>query len=263
MPAHSLFPDQRGGRLPRPVAHIKIACAILFVSAAIVPGAVDAAQLRVEPILVELTVPTVAGTLTLRNDEDVEVAVQTRVFRWSQSGGRENLEPATEVVASPPVVKLAPHADYTVRIVRTSKQPVHGEESYRVVVDQLPDPQRQRQAGAVNILVRQSIPVFFRASQLTKADVSWSLARQGGSLVVTVSNGGDERLRIASLRLRDAAGATIDFGNGLLGYSLGRSSIGFVATNPPHGFGAAGRVTIAAETNNGPIRTTAALQIQR
>jgi P pilus assembly chaperone PapD len=81
--------------------------------------------------------------LTLRNDEDTEVTVQTRVLRWSQNAGKETLEPTPDVVASPPAVTLAPGADYVVRVVRVSKQPVHGEESYRVIVDQLPRTGRQ------------------------------------------------------------------------------------------------------------------------
>ena len=74
------------------------------------PGPSFAAQLRVQPVLLELDAPAAAATLTLRNDEDAEIAVQTRVFIWRQSGGAETLEPTTDVVASPPTVKLAPGA---------------------------------------------------------------------------------------------------------------------------------------------------------
>jgi fimbrial chaperone protein len=237
--------------------------AILVVTSFIHAGSGLAAQLSVEPVLLELNAPTATGTLTLRNDEDVEATVQTRVFRWSQIQGIENLEPTTDVVASPPAVRLAPHSDYTVRVVRTATQPVGGEESYRVIVDQLPNIRRQSPL-AINILIRQSIPVFFRSAQLTRANVSWSLAYERGKIVVTATNSGDERLRIASLRLRDATGSTINFGNGLVGYVLGRSSMSFTATSPPRGFAAGGPVSINAESNNGPVHAAAALlQIRR
>jgi fimbrial chaperone protein len=235
---------------------------IVFIACSIHAGAAFAAQLTVQPVMLELNAPAAAGTLTLRNDENVEVAVQTRVFRWSQVNWIEELETTTDVVASPPAVKLAPHSDYTVRVVRISKQPVRGEESYRIIVDQLPNarPHAQR---AINILIRQSIPVFFRAVQVTRASVSWSLAYEGGKVIVSANNSGDERLRIASLRLRDASGATINFGNGLVGYVLGRSSIRFIADKFRPGFGAAGTVSITAESNNGPIHAVAPLQIRR
>jgi P pilus assembly chaperone PapD len=119
----------------------------LFVALILTPllsaSIASAAQLRVEPVSLELGAPAAAGILTLRNDDDVEVTAQTRVFRWSQSAGKETLEPTTDVVASPPTVTLSPHADYVVRVVRVTKQPVQGEENYRVFVDQIPQPPKQ------------------------------------------------------------------------------------------------------------------------
>jgi fimbrial chaperone protein len=183
------------------------------------PAIAFAAQLRVEPVLLEMNAPTAAGTLTLRNDQDSEVTIQTRVLRWSQTAGKETLEATTDVVASPPAIALAPGADYVVRVVRVSKQPVRGEESYRVIIDQLPNVRRQ-QARAVNLLIRQSIPVFFRGGELNPPNISWSMSSEAGKLVLVANNAGDERMRIASLRLKDASGNTIFFGNGLVGYSL-------------------------------------------
>jgi fimbrial chaperone protein len=223
-------------------------------------SAASAAALQVEPVLLEMTAPSIAGTLNLRNDADIDVAVQTRVFRWSQSDGHESLEATSDVVVSPPIVTLAPRADYTVRVVRVTKTPLRGEESYRVLVDQLPDP-RGLAKSTVNILIRQSIPVFFKALRTIPPGVAWSLRLAGGRLLIGGSNSGDERMRVASLQLRDAAGTTVSFGNGLAGYVLGRSSMNFIIPNPPHGFGAQGTVSIAAESNNGPVHATAPLQI--
>lgn len=222
------------------------------------PGALRAAQLRVEPVVLEMNAPTAAGALTLRHDEDADVVVQTRIMRWSQADGKETLEPTADVVASPPSVKLSPGADYVVRVVRVAKTPVRGEESYRVIVDQLPNPRRQP-ARAVNLLIRHSIPIFFRNPQLSASNVAWSLSQEGERLAVVATNNGDERMRIASLRLRDASGKMISFGNGLVGYSLGRSSMRWLAPSYPRGFGVGGPVSIVAETEKGPVNATAQL----
>jgi fimbrial chaperone protein len=237
-------------------ASIIVAIAYTFASVA------EATQLRVEPVLLELNAPAAAGALTLRNDGDVAVAVQTRIYRWSQVAGRESLDPTTDVVASPPIVTLAPHADYTVRIVRTLNQPVHGEESYRILVDQLPDARRETQSS-VAIVIRQSIPIFVRAPQVSKATVSWSLTQDRDGIAVTADNAGDERLRIASLRLRDTAGSTVGFGDGLVGYVLGRSSMRFTVPKPPAGFGVRGPVLITAMSQTGTIRAEVPLQLRR
>jgi len=211
-----------------------------------------AAQLHVEPVLLELSAPAAAGVLTLRNDDDVEAVVQTRVVRWSQSNGSDVLEPATDVVASPPLVTLAPHADYVVRVVRVSKQPVRDEESYRVIVDQLPTA-RGWQNRSVNVLIRQSIPVFFRVRDLRPTRVLWTTRHEANKLVLTASNAGNEHLRIASLRLRNSAGVTISFGNGLAGYVLGQSFKSWTIPNHPTGFDTKGSVSVMAESDKGPV----------
>ncbi|WP_050043849.1 molecular chaperone [Bradyrhizobium sp. LTSPM299] len=215
-----------------------------------------AAQLHVEPVLLELGAPVAAGVLTLRNDDDVEAVVQTRVVRWSQSNGNDVFEPATDVVASPPSVTLAPRTDYVVRIVRVSKQPVAAEENYRVIVDQLPSAVRQ-QNRSVNVLIRQSIPVFFRAREFRPASVSWTLRREANKLVLTASNAGSEHLRIASLRVRNSAGATISYGNGLAGYVLGQSAKSWILPSHPAGFDVRGSMSIVAESNKGPVSAIA------
>jgi fimbrial chaperone protein len=216
----------------------------------------SATQLHVEPVLLELTAPTAAGVLTLRNDDDVEAVVQTRVVRWSQSNGSDVLVPATDVVASPPSVTLAPGTDYVVRIVRVSKQPVRDEESYRVIVDQLPSAVG-RQNRSVNVLIRQSIPVFFRLRDVRPASVSWTVRHEANKLVLTASNAGGAHLRIASLRLRNSAGTTISYGNGLAGYVLGQSSKSWILPNHPAGFDIRGSVSIAAESDKGPVSAIA------
>lgn len=221
-----------------------------------------ATQLHVEPVLLEMNAPAAAGSLTLHNEEGSEVAVQTRILRWSQRDGTEALVPTTDVVVSPPTIKLAPGSDNIVRVVRVSKQPINGEESYRVIVDQLPD-LRARQGRAVNILIRQSIPVFFRNPQLSPPNVAWSYHHEGGKLIVAASNGGDERLRIASLRLRDEAGESVFFGNGLVGYVLGHSSMNWSFPTPPKAFGMSGSVSVAAQSDKGPVNAVATIRDRR
>jgi len=82
-------------------------------------------------------------------------------------------------------------------------------------------------------------------------------------MAITANNAGDERLRIASLRLRDTAGSTVGFGDGLVGYVLGKSSMRFIVTKPPAGFGVRGPVIITAMSQTGAIRAEAPLQLRR
>jgi fimbrial chaperone protein len=213
-----------------------------------------AATLQVEPVLIDVTAPGAASTITLRNEGAAPINVQVRVFRWSQADGKENLEPTDDVVASPPAVTLAPKTNYVARIVRVTKRPISGEESYRILVDQLPDVSQQR-TNTVNLLVRYSIPVFFGASERSNPVVAWTVAVSGNKVKITARNDGERRIRIASLSIRDAKGKTVSFGTGLVGYVLGKSSVGWTA--PGAGFAADGSISVTAQSDNGPVNAVA------
>jgi fimbrial chaperone protein len=144
-----------------------------------------AASLRIAPVLVDLSAPTAATTLRIWNDAKRPANVQVRIFQWSQNGGKDVFTPATAVVVSPPITKLESGGENMIRIVRTSKAPVRGEESYRVVIDELPQA-ANRQAGTVDLVVRHSIPVFFSSGSSTGAEPSWSVRRLKGGYEVNL-----------------------------------------------------------------------------
>src|SRR6266481_5415488 len=102
------------------------------------------ASLQVVPVSIEVPAPGATATLKLRNEGPAPINAQIRVFRWSQANGEEKLEPTDDVVASPPMASLAPKADYVVRLVRVTKRPLSEGESYRLLVDELPDAKTPR-----------------------------------------------------------------------------------------------------------------------
>ena len=97
------------------------------------------ASLRVQPLSVEVTSPSQSTSITLQNNGSEVLSLQLRVFDWSQENGEDRLAPTNEVVASPPVARIAPGSSYTVRIARTSgAAAADAEESYRLWIDELP-----------------------------------------------------------------------------------------------------------------------------
>jgi fimbrial chaperone protein len=215
------------------------------------PGAMlHAASLEVAPVLVEVPAPGVSSIVKLRNQGTKPINAQIRIFRWTQNNGADVLTPTDDVAASPPAVSLKPATDYTVRIVRTTKEPVVQEEAYRLLVDELPEA-TQGAAATVNIELRYSIPVFFTVpgapSKLT-FDLQRSLKP-----MITVSNAGDCRVRLAKLKFTDGRGLVANFGDGLAGYVLGHSTRTFDVPASAKGFGMGGIVQMSAVTDAGPI----------
>lgn len=228
--------------------------AIIFLNFGLLSEAFPA-SLSVSPVIIDLTAPTATANIRLLNSGDKLINVQMRVFRWSQSGGIETLTPTTDVVASPPISHLKPGSENIVRIVRISKTVPNGEESYRLIVDELPNVAPRRSA-TVNLVIRHSIPVFFSKPDIADAAVSWRVTRQSDSYKVTLANKGAKRLRIADIALNNLNGKVIAHQKGLIGYVLSGSTVSFnipiTRSHKPNS-----SLTISATTETGTVRIRA------
>jgi fimbrial chaperone protein len=216
-----------------------IVAAVLFCSAR-----AEAASLSVLPITVDVVTPATTATVTVRNGESRPLAAQIRVFRWTQVDGQDRLDPTEDVVASPPVVTINGGADYIVRLERTAGQEIGGEEAYRVVVDELPNPNRQRN-GSVALVLRYLIPAFFFSADATQPKLVWSLAHRGGATLLQAANSGDKRIQIVDLKL----GASM-VSKGLAGYVLGHSTRSWVV---PAGSVLTNAAVVSASSDHGAI----------
>ena len=216
----------------------------------------SAASLQVMPINIEVLAPGAASTVTLSNQGGDIVNAQIRVFKWVQQDGQDQLVPTKDVVASPPAIKLTQAAKGVVRVVRLGKTPAAGEESYRLVVDEVPPPPKPGQVG-VGFTVRYSIPVFFSAAG-ADSKLAWKATFTKGQLRLVADNSGSRHVRVASLQIVDGKGAAKTVVPGLAGYVLGNSwklwqlKVKSVA--------AGGTIKIKAESDNGPIE--ASVQVQ-
>lgn len=224
-----------------------------LVLAAFMASDAAAASLRVAPVMLQMEAPRQAASLTVRNDGATAINVQARIFRWRQVNGEDVLEPTSDVVVSPPIASLTPGAENVIRVVRVRKDAPVGEESYRVLVDELPDPARAR-AGAVTLVVRHSIPVFFTAPGAPPS-VDWRAAREDGAIRLTARNAGGRHLRIANLSLA-ADGLALGEKRGLVGYVLSGAEVSWVI--PVTRRGSSGPISLTAESGMGRFDAIAA-----
>lgn len=215
-----------------------------------------AASFQATPVNVEIQAPGSSANVTIKNEANAPLNAQIRVFRWSIVDGQEKLEPATELVASPPMALVAAKSDQIIRLVRVAKTPVAGEETYRIFVDEIPDP-AQRKANQIGIALRYSIPVFVMPSTPSDPQLNWTVERSGGETYVAATNSGGRRMKISSLHVKDASGASISLGEGLNGYVLARSRMRWVLPTKAQKLGLNGPVVISARGDDGPINAQA------
>jgi fimbrial chaperone protein len=222
----------------------------------------QASSLQVAPVLVEVTLPAAASSLRLRNFGTKPITAQVRMFRWSQQNGLDHLAETRDVVASPPFVEIGADAAQLVRIVRVSKQPLDAEESYRLLIDEIPERPSARASG-VDFAVRYSIPVFFAGAAVRSAPLVWSVEQRADRLTVTASNPGSRRVRVAALRVSDPQGKMVAFGDGLAGYVLGGATAQWSIEGKLTHAAVGSVVAISANTDNGPLQATGIVRTPR
>jgi fimbrial chaperone protein len=235
----------------------KIFLRLVLLPCCFAAGSASAASLEVAPVLLQVTSPGAATTVTLRNSGAHPIATQTRVFRWIQEGGNERLEPTADVVASPPAAELRPGQDYVVRVVRLAQKPVEGEEAYRLLIDELPEVSHR--PLTVNFVVRHVLPLFFDASDSSAPEAAWRVTQKGRNVTLTATNAGDRRIRLAEVKIGNGA-KSVSFGPGLAGYALGHSSMSWTAAASGPALPSGAKVTITGQTEEGPFDVQAVVQ---
>ncbi|MGH6819739.1 MAG: fimbrial biogenesis chaperone [Methylocella sp.] len=218
-----------------------------------------ASSLQVTPVRIQVELPAAASTITVSNPGDTPLSAQLRVFKWTRINGKDTLEATKNVVASPPLARLAPGQPYVVRIIRVSKTPIDGEETYRLLVDEIPNPRASVPSFGPRFAIRQSIPVFF-TDPAAAPKLSWVAIVNNGRLLLKARNEGGRRVRISALNVTNESGASLGYGDNFIGYVFGRSSEQWTAAVPAKGFAPGGTITILAQGDNGPIKATAKIQ---
>ncbi|MBB6428171.1 fimbrial chaperone protein [Sphingopyxis sp. JAI128] len=204
---------------------------------------------------IDLPAPAATSIVRVWNDGPKPVTIQVRIFRWTQQGGEDQYEASDAVVASPPFAVVPVGGENLIRVVRTAKAPTTGEESYRLIVDELPLDGGER-ANGIDFAVRHSIPVFFTPTARGEPALSWNVERREKGYLVTARNDGPRHARIANLRLSGGDGQVAAQQGGLVGYVLGHSvARWFVGGKPAAG----DTLRIDAETRTGPVHATASL----
>lgn len=237
---------------------IAVLTAMLTVAAALPAWS---GSLQISTTTLEVAAPGMATSMQLHNTGSTPINVQIRAYEWSQAEGAEQLSDTDRLVASPPFATIAPGRESTVRIVRTSVRPDRPEDSFRLLVDELPAGRTNEGLG-IRFTVRYSLPVFFSSATSRPAALAWKAAAVRGEVRLTAINGGERRTRLAGLRVIGADGSTIAERPGLVGYVLGRSSMSW-SLLASHAAAIRQTVVLHASTDSGPINVPIALATTR
>ena len=212
--------------------------------------AASAASIHVKPTTVNLAPGQAAATITITNEGDKPLNAQVRVFGWDQQQNKDVLGATDKLVASPPATTLAAGQSQSIRLVRVDKAAPTSEETYRLVVDEIPDKTDVTQVG-VSVQMRYSIPVFVMPKAgMKQADLTVTAQVSGNSLTVSARNRGEAHAQAANLSVVYAGNVTVPVVNGLLGYILPGKNMQWTVNLPADAI-AKGKPTGVTATFNG------------
>lgn len=180
-----------------------------------------AAGLQIAPVSLTIAADKKADEVWLRNAGTETVHAQVRVYRWSQDQGEDVLTPDNNVVASPPMVQVAPGQEQLVRLVRIGPMaaPAAIERTYRLLIDELPIKKAKSKVG-LDFVFRYSVPVFITGTAPAKPQLEWSVQNTSGRAWLLVKNSGTSHSQLASLEFTPPGGKTVMVASGLAGYVL-------------------------------------------
>jgi fimbrial chaperone protein len=94
----------------------------------------------VTPVRIYLAPKDRATAITVQNDGDEEIVMQADIYTWKQKpGGEDDLALSEDLVLSPPILKIAPHARQVVRLAMVSAPKADRQLTYRLIVREIPE----------------------------------------------------------------------------------------------------------------------------
>ena len=178
-------------------------------------------RVTVAPLRLEMDGETTSTILRVANPSQRKIGVQLRIFAWSQENGEDIYTPTGDMRVSPSIITIEPGATQIFRVMRRPGASA-GEQRFRAVIDQLPDPELVAN-GVSQARIRFTLPIFVNRSTARPAQLAWSI--NGNHL--TVANSGEQTARMVNLSLTDSAGNPVKLAGNGLHYLMGGQTTGW------------------------------------
>lgn len=223
------MPPIRPSRTLRALAALalggSLASGLIAAPAALSAPSETGAGLAITPLRVEIDDANRGATVMLTNTSVRTLAVQTRLFAWSQASGEDVYAPSSDLTISPSITSIPPGETQIVRVLRMGPA-TPGEKRYRLIVDQLPDPTLEKN-GEAEARIRFSLPLFLDRAKTPPAQLDWRIGARG----IELANNGGATARIVQIEVKTAAGTPVPVERNALRYVLGNSTIAWPMGN--------------------------------
>jgi fimbrial chaperone protein len=174
----------------------------LAVAMCLLVAEAGAGSFQVNPIRIEMTKGATTTAITVRNDGEDAIVIQSSVVGWSQENGQEIYAPTTEALVTPPIMTVPPGSEQIVRVgLRRAPDPQR-ELTYRVYLQEVPPPPKPGFTG-LQVALRVGLPVFVAPTAPGVRRLEWSAQiRPDGTIVLAAQNTGNAHVQVTDFELR-------------------------------------------------------------
>jgi len=171
-------------------------------------GLAQAGSFSVNPVRVTLSASQTVAAVTVRNEGTEPTVVQLETSSWSQSDGQNVLVPSTEILATPPILTIAPGTSRIIRVGLRRAPDAQRELTYRLFLREVPPPTPLAQALRVALLI--SMPIFVDPPHKPAPEIHWRAVRtKDGQIRVHARNSGTAHVQLGQLDVALAADGKI------------------------------------------------------
>lgn len=185
---------------------LRVAAAVLAAASTLAVPAARASEFAVSPVRAELKPGALSETITVTNSGTTRMRLAVRVMAWTQDAQGQDVYTQTgDLVYFPRQMDLEPGAKRLVRV--GAKAPATGtERSYRMFIEEQPDPSAAPARAQVAVYFRFGVPVFLRPAAVRTDLVISEPVLQRGKLSLQVRNEGNVHARLLRLKVEDGSG---------------------------------------------------------
>lgn len=157
----------------------------------------EAASLTVAPVRLQLSAARPYTVLRITNNGSESVTLHARAFRWSFDAKDEVLTATDDMILNPPMVTLRPKAAQVMRIGLRSRMESSVEETYRVILEEVPAAKTQVEGAQISTILKMSIPVFATPRRAVAPKLEWTAHRDAnGAVTIAAANHGEAHVQI-------------------------------------------------------------------
>jgi fimbrial chaperone protein len=155
-----------------------------------------AASFSVEPTRIFLkNSPQIA--LKVGNAGESEVFVQSELMAWVQQDEKDVYTTSRDILVSPPMFKIPPGGEQTVRVRLMRGDTSKLERAYRLFLQEVP--QSQSNQSMVSTTLKMGVPIFIQTEKTDPVQLSWRASRTSDGINIQVNNTSNSHIQFTSL----------------------------------------------------------------